>query len=188
MKPNPEPISLQQRYSSIHFSSRPTKTSINNPRTFQNDVAGCEAHGVDVVFAPDNDAMYPAGFQTQVRVREITQVLEGVHRPSHFDGVTTVVSKLFNLTGRCVAIVGRKDYQQWKMLETMARDLDMPVEVVGCPIVREDDGLAMSSRNRYLSPEGRGPGARHCGGGYGQRIKPSTTANVALKNSKALRA
>jgi pantoate--beta-alanine ligase len=121
------------------------------PRTLENDLEGCRERGVDLVFAPEPNAMYPDGFQTQVRVDALTQPLEGVFRPSHFDGVTTVVAKLFGLTGACTAIFGRKDYQQWKILSRMARDLDMPIEVVGCPIVREPDGLALSSRNRYLS-------------------------------------
>jgi pantoate--beta-alanine ligase len=121
------------------------------PRTLENDLEGCREKGVDLVFAPEPDAMYPDGFQTQVRVDALTQPLEGVFRPSHFDGVTTVVAKLFGLTGACTAVFGRKDYQQWRVLSRMARDLDMPIEVVGCPIVREPDGLALSSRNRYLS-------------------------------------
>lgn len=125
------------------------------PRTLEQDLEGCRRRAVDVVFAPNPDAMYPPGFQTQVRVSEVTRPLEGRFRPSHFDGVTTVVTKLFNLTGPCVAVFGRKDYQQWKILSRLARDLDLPVEVVGCPIVRESDGLALSSRNQYLSTEGR---------------------------------
>jgi pantoate--beta-alanine ligase len=121
------------------------------PRTLERDLDGCRERGVDVVFAPEPDAMYPKCFQTEVRVSGLTQPLEGVFRPSHFDGVTTVVAKLFGLAGACTAIFGRKDYQQWKILSRLATDLDMPVEVVGCPIVREPDGLALSSRNRYLS-------------------------------------
>lgn len=125
------------------------------PRTMERDVAACQARDIDVVFAPDASAMYPEGFQTQVMLAELTQPLEGRFRPSHFGGVTTVVTKLFNLTGPSVALFGRKDYQQWKILERLARDLDIPVEVVGCPIVREPDGLALSSRNRYLATEER---------------------------------
>ena len=125
------------------------------PRTMESDLEGCRARGVDVVLAPAPDAMYPEGFQTQVSLSEITKPLEGQFRPAHFDGVTTVVAKLFNLTGPSVAVFGRKDYQQWKILSRLARDLDMPVEVVGCPIIREADGLALSSRNRYLSESER---------------------------------
>jgi pantoate--beta-alanine ligase len=125
------------------------------PRTLERDLELCAGQGVDLVYAPPVDAMYPAGFQTHVEVERVTAQLEGAHRPTHFRGVTTVVSKLFNAVGPCVATFGRKDYQQWRVLDRMARDLDMPVEVVGCPIVREADGLAMSSRNRYLDPEQR---------------------------------
>lgn len=120
------------------------------PRSFERDLEECRAREVDLVFAPESTSMYPAGFQTSVVVGEVTQPLEGTFRPTHFEGVTTVVTKLFNLTGPSVAVFGRKDYQQWKTLERLALDLDMPVEVVGCPIVREADGLALSSRNRYL--------------------------------------
>ena len=125
------------------------------PRTLESDLAGCCERGVDLVFAPDPDSMYPAQFQTQVSIEELTKPLEGECRPAHFDGVTTVVAKLFNLAGPCAAMFGRKDYQQWKILSRMAHDLDMPIEVVGCPIVRELDGLALSSRNRYLSASER---------------------------------
>ncbi len=125
------------------------------PRTFEADLAGCREHGVDLVFAPGAGVMYPEGFQTEVILSELTRPLEGAFRPGHFAGVTTVVAKLFGLAGRCTATFGRKDYQQWKLLERMARDLDMPVDLIGCPIVREPDGLALSSRNRYLSEEDR---------------------------------
>ncbi|MGB8221997.1 MAG: pantoate--beta-alanine ligase [Polyangiales bacterium] len=125
------------------------------PRTMQSDLAGCHDRGVDLVFAPEPDAMYPAGFQTHVSVGELSKPLEGEFRPRHFDGVSTVVSKLFNLAGPCTSVFGRKDYQQWKILSRMALDLDLPVQVVGCPIVRESDGLALSSRNRFLSSSER---------------------------------
>ncbi len=125
------------------------------PRTLESDLAGCEARGVNTVFAPDPASMYPDGFQTTVSLSQVTRPLEGEFRPTHFDGVTTVVTKLFNQVGPSVAVFGRKDYQQWRILSRMALDLDMPIEVVGCPIVREADGLALSSRNRYLSAEER---------------------------------
>lgn len=125
------------------------------PRTLEDDLAGCRERGVDLVFAPEPGSMYPAQFQTRVSVGAITKPLEGGFRPTHFDGVTTVVTKLFNLAGPCAAMFGRKDYQQWKILSRMAEDLDMPIEVVGCAIVREPDGLALSSRNRYLSASER---------------------------------
>lgn len=125
------------------------------PRTWEADLEGCATHGADLVFSPDQDAMYPDGFQTTVAVGGLTQVLEGEHRPTHFDGVTTVVAKLFHLAGPCTAVFGRKDYQQWKVLCQMVRDLDMPIDIVGAPIIRETDGLALSSRNRYLSAQER---------------------------------
>lgn len=125
------------------------------PRTLDRDLARCGELGVDAVFAPDVDAMYPDGFQTHVEVGELTGVLEGQHRPGHFKGVTTIVTKLFNLAAPCLAVFGRKDYQQWKVLERMARDLNMRVEVVSHPTVREPDGLALSSRNRYLDADAR---------------------------------
>ena len=120
------------------------------PRTFQADIDGCEARGVHVVFAPDKQTMYPEGFQSRVLVDRVTEPFEGKCRPDFFEGVTTVVLKLINLTGPCVMMLGRKDYQQWKTLERMVLDLNMPVEVIGCPIIREENGLAMSTRNRYL--------------------------------------
>jgi pantoate--beta-alanine ligase len=120
------------------------------PRTFDQDLALCKAHKVDVVYVPDGRAMYPAGFQTHVEVSELTQRFEGAARPTHFRGVTTVVMKLFAAVGPCIAAFGRKDYQQWRVIERMARDLDLPVDVLGCAIAREPDGLALSSRNRYL--------------------------------------
>jgi len=125
------------------------------PRTLDADVAACRERGVDLVWAPPPGGMYPEGFQTHVEVEEVTAPLEGVHRPGHFRGVTTVVTKLFNVASPCLAVFGRKDYQQLATIRRMARDLDMRVEVVGHPTVREADGLALSSRNRYLSREQR---------------------------------
>ncbi len=125
------------------------------PRTREADVALLRERGVDLVFAPAPSAMYPEGFQTEVAVSTLTERLDGVFRPGHFRGVTPVVAKLFNLTGPSVAVFGRKDYQQWRVLERMARDLDMPIDVVGMPTVREPDGLALSSRNRYLDAPSR---------------------------------
>ena len=125
------------------------------PRTLEADKAACEAHGVHALFAPPKGAMYDAGFSSEVRVSGVTAPFEGRHRPEHFNGVTTVVAKLFNLVGESLAVFGRKDFQQWRTIERMARDLDMPVDVHGEPIVREADGLALSSRNRYLSAEER---------------------------------
>lgn len=126
------------------------------PRTFDQDLALCRSRKVDAVYVPDGRAMYPAGFQTHVEVSELTKRFEGEARPTHFRGVTTVVLKLFSAVGPCVAAFGRKDYQQWRVIDRMARDLDLPIEVLGCAIAREPDGLAMSSRNRYLDPGQRG--------------------------------
>ncbi len=133
----------------------PTDDLARYPRTFDDDLARCRERSVDVVFAPSPDAMYPAGFSTSVKLTGITEPLEGTFRPGHFDGVTTVVAKLFLLVGPSVAAFGRKDYQQWRVLEKMVADLMLPIEMHGMPTVREPDGLAMSSRNRYLSAADR---------------------------------
>lgn len=125
------------------------------PRTFDADVTNARERGVDVVFAPHAEELYPPAFSTKVRVEGVTEVLEASFRPGHFEGVTTVVTKLLNIVGPCTAIFGRKDYQQWKVVERLARDLDLPAEIIGHPTVREPDGLALSSRNRYLAPEER---------------------------------
>ncbi|MGE0786866.1 MAG: pantoate--beta-alanine ligase [Sandaracinaceae bacterium] len=133
----------------------PNEDLARYPRTFEADKAACDAAGVDTIFAPSPDAMYPDGFSTTVRVAGVTEPLEGVHRPGHFDGVTTVVAKLFAAVGPSLAAFGRKDYQQLATVRRMTRDLDLPVEIVAAPIVREEDGLALSSRNRYLDADAR---------------------------------
>jgi pantoate--beta-alanine ligase len=133
----------------------PTDDLARYPRTFDEDLERCRERGVDLVFAPRPEAMYPAGFSTSVKLTGITEMLEGAFRPGHFDGVTTVVAKLFTLVGPSVAAFGRKDYQQWRVLAKMVDDLLLPIEMHGMATVRESDGLAMSSRNRYLSPEER---------------------------------
>jgi len=133
----------------------PSEDFTRYPRTFDQDLALCQARNVDLLYVPDARAMYPAGYQTHVDVSELTQRFEGAARPTHFRGVTTVVLKLFAAVGPCIAAFGRKDYQQWRVLERMARDLDLPVQVLGCPIAREPDGLALSSRNRYLDTDQR---------------------------------
>jgi pantoate--beta-alanine ligase len=126
------------------------------PRTWDNDLQICARAGVSVVFAPSRDEMYPHG-DPAVRVvaGPLGERLEGAHRPGHFDGVLTVVLKLMHLTRPDVALYGAKDAQQLALIRRMVRDLDVPTRVVGVPTVREDDGLALSSRNRYLSPEER---------------------------------
>ena len=126
------------------------------PRDLSGDVAQCTAESVDVVFAPTAAEMYPHGAPlTTVHVDRLTAELCGAARPTHFDGVTTVVTKLFAIAGPCTAFFGRKDAQQLAVIARMAADLNLPVEVVGCPLVRESDGVAMSSRNAYLSPDER---------------------------------
>ncbi len=125
------------------------------PRDLDRDMAIATAAGVDLIFAPKASDMYPAGYQTWVDVDRLTGPLCGASRPGHFRGVTTVVTKLFNIVRPDVALFGRKDYQQLAVIRRMAADLDMGIEVVGMPIVREADGLAMSSRNAYLSPDER---------------------------------
>ena len=125
------------------------------PRELEADVARCASVGVGVVFAPDHASMYPAAEQTRVRVGAIAAPLCGVFRPGHFEGVATIVTKLFGLVGRSVAIFGRKDYQQLQVVKRLTSDLLLPVEVIGVATVREDDGVAMSSRNRYLSKDDR---------------------------------
>jgi len=125
------------------------------PRNEGRDLAKAEAAGVDIVFAPDVEAVYPPGFDTTVSVGAISRPLEGAARPGHFDGVATVVAILFALVGAERAYFGLKDYQQVQVIRRMALDLALPTEVVPCATVREADGLAMSSRNARLTPEGR---------------------------------
>jgi len=125
------------------------------PRDLAADTAAAEAEGVDVLFTPSVPEMYPEPTVTTVHVAGLTEGLCGAARPTHFDGVTTVVAKLFSIVGPCAAYFGRKDFQQLAVVRRMAADLDLPVEVVGCPVVREHDGVAMSSRNAYLSADER---------------------------------
>ena len=125
------------------------------PRTETADAALLAPLGVDVVFAPDADQVYPDGFATFVRVTGISERLEGLHRPGHFDGVATVVAKLFGMTLADRAYFGEKDWQQLQIVRRMVADLNIPTEVVACPTIREADGLARSSRNTRLSSEAR---------------------------------
>ncbi len=125
------------------------------PRPLEADLAACAEEKVDVVFCPTVEEMYPLGAATTVRVARLTEGLCGAHRPGHFDGVTTVVAKLFNIVQPHVAYFGQKDAQQVTVIRRMVRDLLWPIEIVVCSTVREPDGLAMSSRNVYLNPEQR---------------------------------
>ncbi|MBW2017478.1 MAG: pantoate--beta-alanine ligase [Deltaproteobacteria bacterium] len=128
------------------------------PRDTEGDLAKAESVGVDIVFLPKVEEMYPQGYQTTVSVRDLTRHLCGLSRPGHFDGVTTIVAKLFHATKPHIAIFGQKDYQQLTVVSRMVQDLNMDIKIVGVPTVREPDGLAMSSRNSYLSPEERKSG------------------------------
>lgn len=125
------------------------------PRDFERDAALAREAGVDLLFCPAPEAIYPPGYATYVNVEGLTETLCGASRPGHFRGVTTVVAKLFNLVVPHVALFGAKDFQQLAVIRRMTLDLNLPVEIVGMPIVREADGLALSSRNVYLNPDQR---------------------------------
>lgn len=125
------------------------------PRDLEADFVIAQAAGAAYVFAPSVADMYPGGFGTIVRVRGITERLEGAARPGHFDGVATIVTKLFDIAGRCHAYFGEKDFQQLQVVRQLVRDLLLPAQIVACPTVREPDGLALSSRNAYLTPKER---------------------------------
>jgi len=133
----------------------PNEDLARYPRDLEADLAKCRSVGVDAVFQPTDDVMYPAGSRTFVTVEGVTENLCGASRPGHFRGVTTVVAKLFNMVEPDIALFGEKDFQQLVVLKKMAHDLGMPIEIKGCPIVREPDGLAMSSRNKHLSASER---------------------------------
>jgi pantoate--beta-alanine ligase len=136
----------------------PTEDLAAYPRDLQHDLELLKTAGVDLVWLPDNEIMYPDGFQTWVSVENLTKPLEGKVRPEHFRGVTTVVAKLFNVVQPQRAFFGQKDAQQAAVLQRMVLDLNFPIEMVICPIVREADNLALSSRNTYLTPVERKAG------------------------------
>jgi pantoate--beta-alanine ligase len=133
----------------------PNEDLAKYPRSFERDRELLEKEGVDMLFAPSVEEMYPAGAVTWVTVEELSGKLDGLSRPGHFRGVTTVVSKLFHVVEPDAAFFGQKDAAQVAIIRRMVRDLAAPVEIVVCPIVREPDGLAMSSRNAYLDPQQR---------------------------------
>ena len=125
------------------------------PRDFEGDEAKCRTVGVDAIYYPSAEEMYPEGYQTYINVKELSQWLCGAARPTHFQGVATVCAKLFNAVKPHVAVFGMKDYQQLQVIRRMVKDLDMDMKIVGMPTVREPDGLAMSSRNKYLTNDER---------------------------------
>jgi pantoate--beta-alanine ligase len=133
----------------------PNEDLAKYPRPLERDLELCREAGVRLVFTPTPSEMYPEGERTRVQVSGLTDALCGPFRPGHFEGVATVVTKLFAATGPAVAVFGRKDYQQLQVVRRLATDLLLPIEVVGLPTVRDPDGLALSSRNAYLSPEER---------------------------------
>jgi pantoate--beta-alanine ligase len=125
------------------------------PKDFNRDKKLAEAAGADYVFIPSAHDIYPKGFKTSVIVKKLDSVMCGSFRPGHFEGVCTVVAKLFNITLPHMSYFGLKDYQQYLIIKKMVEDLNFPLRIVGCPIIREDDGIAMSSRNKYLSKSER---------------------------------
>lgn len=133
----------------------PNEDLTSYPRKLEEDRALCEKAGVEVIFHPEPQEMYPSGFDTFVEVHGTTEVLEGASRPTHFRGVTTIVLKLLQIAQPARAYFGQKDAQQVAVIQQMVRDLNVPVEIIACPIIREVDGLAKSSRNVYLNPAER---------------------------------
>ena len=133
----------------------PNEDLASYPRDLEHDAKVCEAHGVDLIFHPTPEEMYGDNFYSYVDMDVLTKELCGLSRPVHFRGVCTVVAKLFNIVTPDKAYFGQKDAQQLAIIKRMVKDLNMPLTIVGCPIIREEDGLAKSSRNTYLSPEER---------------------------------
>ncbi|MCK0095704.1 pantoate--beta-alanine ligase [Yoonia sp. F2084L] len=159
----------------------------NYPRTEEDDARKLESIGVDLIYVPEPDQIYPDGFATTVSVSGLTDMLCGESRPGHFDGVATVVSKLFAQTAADFAFFGEKDYQQLQIVRRMAADLDIPIEVVGCPTIREEDGLAMSSRNLLLSDRSRvyAPVLAEVMEDMREKLKGGATMAAILPDAKA---
>lgn len=156
------------------------------PRTEDRDAGMLAVAGVDLLFAPPPEAVYPQGFATSVSVAGLSEGLCGAHRPGHFDGVATVVTKLFLMTGADRAFFGEKDWQQLQIVRRLARDLNIPVAVTGCPTLREADGLAMSSRNTRLSPADRAaaPALHRAMSAAGSAIRGGTPVADALARAR----
>ena len=164
----------------------PNEDFARYPRDLTRDAALAEGAGADVVYAPSVETMYPRGTMTRVAVPEVSERYEGAARPGHFEGVTTVVLKLFNQVGPDVAVFGRKDLQQCAVIRRMVEDLDVPVGLEFVPTFREADGLAMSSRNVYLSPEerARAPLLRRSLLGLAQHVRPGFAPAKALSATR----
>src|SRR5690606_5215063 len=160
---------------------------VKYPRDEEADRAKLASENVDLLFAPGVEAMYPEGFSTTVSVAGLSEGLCGAHRPGHFDGVATIVTKLLLQTQADVALFGEKDYQQLSVIRRLVRDLDIPVEIVGIPTVREADGLALSSRNVRLSVEGRqkAPALAEALATAGMAIERGEDADAAIARAKA---
>lgn len=157
------------------------------PRDEAKDLALLEAEGVDVLFAPGVEEVYPEGFATTVSVTGITEPLEGAFRPGHFDGVATVCSKLFGMTQAGRAFFGEKDWQQLQVVQRLVRDLNIPIRIIGCPTIREEDGLAMSSRNVRLTAAEReiAPRLHEIMQAAAAGIRDGHSADTALMNAQA---
>jgi pantoate--beta-alanine ligase len=164
-----------------------TEDLANYPRSGERDRLALEQRGVDLLFAPGVEDVYPEGFATTISVAGLSRGMCGDFRPGHFDGVATVVAKLFLMTGADQAFFGEKDWQQLQIVRRLAADLDIPVSVVGCPTVREADGLAMSSRNERLSPRDRAvaPALHRALAAAAEALRGGAAASAAMEEARA---